>query len=630
MRKLPLILLCSVSMIAIAHGEEITSETNDPVLSSTISDGSSGDVEITSAGSIETEETDGFIAVTMDSDNDFLNEGEILIEDSDNAVGVLLRPGYSGSITNDGSIEVSETYEREDEDDDDDDDGPYAIGENRYGILLESGGTYTGDITTLSGSSIEVEGNNSVAVSLQSILDGSFVHDGSMYTVGDNAIGIDAQSEITGDLLVSGTVNVKGENSTAISVESDVGGALTIEGYIQSTGFGSTSTTNYIAPSYVDEDTEAVEDRVDAEVLLDNAGSVMIGGSLTNGFLINGAVDDYTSEEDEDDETKDTVDDFDENRATGSVYSFGSGAAVLISADYGDEQAGDLVIGQVVETVRDTTDDDDDDDIDEALAVFTYDEGFINRGTISSSGVNIGFDALGLRVEGEQNGDAQTIITGGILNDGTITARAYEANATAVSIREGAVIGTINNDGSIIARSSTTDGHSAIAVLIEDGADVSEFINTGTITANSIGRSGNVVGVLDESSGITSFTNMGIIAASHTTDGQTVDEWGDIIALDFSDHDASSGVTFVQDYETPTEDTNEDDEIDTDDVTSPYMVGDVLFGAGNDSFSVLAGYVTGDLDFGTGDGELILDDAQLYGDATFSAGNAEVSLSDAE
>jgi hypothetical protein len=143
-----------------------------------------------------------------------------------------------------------------------------------------------------------------------------------------------------------------------MTIDGDIGGAFSIDGTLTSTGFTSVGQTNYIAPLNIDEDTDPVEDRLDADDLYDNAYTVRLTGSVTNGLLINGAVDDYVSEEDEDDETKDTVEDFDENRGSGRIYSYGSGIALDIEA-----VDTDITLGTVVETVRDTLDDDDDDDI---------------------------------------------------------------------------------------------------------------------------------------------------------------------------------------------------------------------------------------------------------------------------
>ncbi|MAI90055.1 autotransporter domain-containing protein [Ponticaulis sp.] len=623
-RTLTVSLLCSTCLVPFAAAEtEITDDLTTAIATSTIDDGSPDDIVIASGGSVVVSDTDGFIAVTVDSDNSVTNEGAITINDSDNSVGILIEPGFTGDIANNGSISLVEDYTREDEDDDDDADGDFALGTNRVGILLESGGTHTGSITSDSTSTISIEGNDSAGISLRSILDGSIALDGSITVLGDNAVGIEALEDVTGDVLLSGSISTQGLDAIGADLQGDIGGNLTIEGTIASFGFESTSVSNYIRPSQVDEDTAAVEDRLDADALYDNTAGVRIGGDIANGFLVNGAVDDFTSEEDEDDETKDTADDFDENRTTGQIVSYGSGPAVLITAD--DDS--DLVLGTVVETVRDTTDDDDDDDVTETLAVFEYDYGFINRGSIIASGLNIGFDATGVRIEGNEAAGTSAIIEGGLLNTGSITATAFEANATALSLGFGTVMPTIFNDGTIQATSSTQNGHDAIAILIEDGASVPEFTNTGAISAGVTGMTGNAVGLRDESGTLTSFINNGTITTAQSSDGTTVSTNGEATALDFTA--STTGVTLLQDFEEPVDDVNDDDVIDDNDVTTPAITGDVLFGSGNDSFTVLAGDLEGDVDFGTGDSIFSLSDSEAEGDVSFASGSQTLSLSGA-
>ena len=440
-------------------------------------------------------------------------------------------------------------------------------------------------------------------------------------------MGILFGEDVTGDILLSGSVSAKGENAIGVSIVGDVGGAMSVESSILATGFTSTSATNYIAPFNVDEDTDPVEERLDADDLYDSGPALAIGGSLDNGFLINGAYDDFVSEEDEDDETKDTIEDFDENRSTGSVTVYGSAPAVLISPDWGKDPTSDLVIGTVVETVRDTTDDDDDDDTTETLAVFNYENGLINRGSISANGRNVGFDATALQVTGSSDGVYSTIITGGILNTGSIAASAYEADSIGVDLLSGAVIGSLENAGTISAYSATLTDNTAVALSIGEGVDLSELVNSGSITATVLGYSGQATAVLDISGGLQSITNSGTITAQISDDGREDTEQGITNAIDLSSQTASQGVSLLQYQETPTEDVNGDDEIDEDDVTTPSINGNILFGAGDDTFTILAGTVTGDTDFGSGAGTLELTDSEYEGDITFAGDAADVHVS---
>lgn len=615
------IILTGVSLIALtpamlAQTVEIDTEIDTPVATDTADNGAPADIEITSDGTILIEQVDGTIAVTMNSDNAIQNDGTIQIDESDDSVGVLIEANHAGDITGSGDIFLYDNYEREDDDDDDDLDGPYAIGTNRTAILLQAGGVHTGDISLSPGAQIVVEGNESYGIRLQSELDGRLSLDSSINVTGDNARAIQADQDISGDVLISAAVQARGEHAQAVELAGDIGGALTIESAVTSSGFASTALSNYVAPLNVDEDTPDVADRIDAEDLLDNLGAVTVRGSVANGVLINGNVDTFISEEDAEDETKDTIEDFDENRTTGSIASVGSGTALLIAAEDSD-----LVLGTVIETVRDTLDDDEDEDIDETLATFSYAYGLINRGTISANGLNIGFDASALRIEGAADGSADAIVDGGIDNSGFIQATAYDADAVAASFGTGADIGRLDNSGTISAQATAISTETAVAISIEDGAILASLVNDqGTISAQTSGESGSATAIVDQSGTLTIIENSGLISARLIDNGTVVDTPGDAIAIDLRSHDAATGVTLLQDRATPVDDINGDDVIDNDDVETPSIVGDILLGAGNDRFDLLAGAVTGDTDFGGGDGTFIVRDSTLTGDVLFSDG----------
>ena len=607
-----------------ASAQAISEDLTTPVTSSTVDNGAPGDVTITEDGSITLTDQDGSTAVTMDSDNSFDNQGDITINDSDNATGVQILVDRTGNIIHDGTLSVIEDYTREDDDDDGDLDGPLAIGVGRAGILFDAGGTHSGDLTTGSSSSIEVEGNQSFGINVASRLDGSASLDGSVSVLGDDARGVVFAEGASGDVLLSGDVAATGENALAVEITGDVGGAVTVESALQSTGFISTTQTNYVAFGQTNDDTLPLEERLDAEALLPNTAGMIVSGNLANGLLINGAADDFVSQEDVDDETKDTVEDFDENRVRGSINSVGPGPALLITPG---SASGDLTFGTVVETVRDTLDDDEDDDTTETLAVFNYEFGLINRGTISGDGQNVGFAAEGVRIEGDPGTGRTVTITGGMLNRGTIRATAFEADATALSFEAGAVISRLENTGLIEATTFTLDGDSAIAVDIADGVDITSINNIASITAETVGESGNAIAILDRGGQLTDITNSGTLAATLNDTAQDVATPGNILAIDLSAHGVGNDVVFLQQREDVMEDRNNDGVIDADDARTPILVGDVWFGAGNETFDVLAGSVTGDIDFGTGNVGFTMDDADMTGDITVRSGTHDLSFS---
>jgi len=619
-----LIITLLISTALPAWAVEIDDSTTTSVQTSTANGGAPDDVTITEDGEIDLTGQPGSTAITVDSSNSVTNDGDIVAEDTDNVTAIAIQTDVTTNIIHAGSIDLFEDYDREDEDDDDDDDGPLAIGFNRVGINVESGGTVTGDILLDHGSSLYVEGNDSAGVIVGSTLTGDYVQQGTISVIGDNARGLAFQDDVNGDILISGAISAQGQGASALDIDGDVAGNLTIESTISSTGFTSTSSTNYIAPIYVDEDTEAVEDRRDADDLYDNASAVRITGSLGQGLLINGAVDDFTSEEDEDDDTKDTVDDYDENRSTGRIYSYGSAPALSIEAQSGET----IVLSGVVETVRDTTDDDEDDDVDEILATFAYDQGLINRGTIYATGLNIGFDATAARINGSDDGSGTVSIDGGILNTGSIQATAYEASSTALLLGSNTTIGTLENTGSISATVYTLTDDIAQGVVIAEGSQLESITNSGTISASSNGYGGNATAILDQSDTLRTITNTGVISGLLVSDGREDDGSGSQIAIDLSSQ--SVGATIRQYQETPTEDINGDDEIDEDDVTEPTIYGDILFGSGDDVLEILDGGLAGNVDFGDGAAEFVLTGAEFVGDTYFDGTTLKFSIEDSD
>ncbi|MEE2692165.1 MAG: autotransporter domain-containing protein [Pseudomonadota bacterium] len=625
--KRGLLLGCSIACIVLATGAqaEITGKTTTPVRSSTINNNNPGDVSITKNGSIELKDTAGIIAVRLDSNNAVHNAGTISIKNANDATGVQIDGGVTGSVRVSGKIELLEDYARTDVDKDGDLDGPYAVALRQNGIWLKGAGGLTGNIIIEAAGVITVEGNDSAGVRLDSLLNGAFTNDGSISIVGSNSIGVDMRAGVTGGFLQSGNVTAMGENASAIKVLGGVGGAFVNEGIVQATGFASTTLTNYVDPDTLKEGDKPISERIDAEDLLAGGPAIAIGGNVAKGFLNNGAVDDFVSQADKDDTTKDTVEDFDENRSTGTIRSFGSGPAVLVSTELAG--SGDIVFGKVVESVRDSLDDDKDGDRAEIIATFSYDEGFINRGSISANGLNVGFNATAVRIEGAADGSRKTIIEGGLRNSGAISAKAFEADAVALSIGRYTQTPQIINSGKIEAGVATEGSNKAQALLIEANADVKAIVNTGSIAAVSRGYAGKATAIADQSGGIETILNQGVISAKFSDDGETNEGLGATVAIDLSSHGAGDGVVITQSWRTPVDDVNGDGTINNGDVLTPSIVGDVLFGAGDDVFNISGGTVEGLVSFGAGNDALTLSNAAMAGTINLGAGVDTISFS---
>ncbi|MEL6755172.1 MAG: autotransporter outer membrane beta-barrel domain-containing protein [Pseudomonadota bacterium] len=629
----PLFVLFTLTIgLSNAQAQTVDDETTTPVRTSTVDDGGPSDIIVTEDGVIDLTGQPGIIAVAIDSDNAVSMDGSIVGDDTDDLIGIFVEANRTGEYEQSGTIFFLEDYAREDVDEDDDLDGPLALGTNRIGILLQEGGTHNGSFVFAPGSSIFIEGHGSAGGIFRSQIVGDFVLDGSVSVTGADSVALEFLEDVTGDLLISGPVQAQGANARGIILNGDVAGGVSVESSVLTTGFASTTVTNFIAPDLVDEETETLGERIDAEDLNDSGPALAIAGSIGQGLLINGPVDDFLSQEDLDDETKDTLDDFDENRTAGLLTTIGSSPALWISPDLDATADSDLVIGLVSETVRDTRDDDEDEDFDEVLAVFDYDAGLINRGTISAEGLNVGFDATAVFIEGSGDGQYRTQIIGGIDNSGSIFATAFDAQSIALDLQFGSEIGTLSNSGLISAATATSNDDGAIAIRLAEGSQLSSLYNSGDIFAQQTlnGTQANSVAILDESGELLELTNTGTISAAlqdYDVDGED-NVVGEAIAMDL--RNASGDTVLVQTREAPRDDTNGDDEIDSDDVRTPSIQGDILFGSGNDFFDLQAGSVLGNVDFGEGDGSFTLRDAEVEGDILFGDGEARLTATNSD
>jgi uncharacterized protein with beta-barrel porin domain len=595
-----------VFVLPAAAQTTISTATTAPVTTT------AGDVSVTTAGSIVLpENTANQTAITVNSNNTVTNAGVITIKNGDNTTGVLINQGFTtGFNQTAGSISLADNFDRTDTDGDTDFDGPLATGTGRFGVRVLPGGTMTGNIR-MGGGSISVEGNNSAGISVESILNGNYVQDGSVQLTGSNGFGVDFQKNVTGDVLLSGTVITQGEGTVGVRVLGDVSGEFMVDGAITSTGFTSTTEVNYVDPDSLLPTDKTIAQRRDADDLLIGGPALQIRGDLNRGLLINGAA---VGGVDPTPDVKDVVQNFNVNRAAGAVSSFGSAPAIDVSPLDGAAGA-DIVFGKVRESVRDTLDDDADSNLDEIIGVFNYDFGFMNRGIVTASGLNVGIAGTGIRIAGSADGTHTTTIAGGIFNSGQLITTAFEANAIGYDIGRGAITPQLINTGSISVGINTEDAHTATAVLIRQGASMPSVTNNGFLSAQVRGWDGNAIAFQDLSGTVTSFTNTSRVVTGHTDDDTTdtiTSGLGREIALDFRAN--ATGVTLTQ----------------TDTVDNARIFGDVLFGSGADRFDLLSGQVFGDIDYGTGGADILnINSAGATGDVVFRGATAGVTLANA-
>ncbi|HEV7691138.1 MAG TPA: autotransporter outer membrane beta-barrel domain-containing protein [Hyphomonadaceae bacterium] len=587
----------------------ISTGTVAPINTSTANSGAASDVEVTSTGSIvvASAPTPNVTIVTVDSSNKFTNSGTLSVNNSDGGVGVRILPGFTNSYIQSGSINLTEDYARTDTDNDGDLDGAFASGVNRTGILVSPGGTMNGNIDMLSGA-ITVEGNSSAGVSVQSILNGNYRQRATISVTGDNAMGVDFQKDVTGNINLSGATTVQGVGARGVNIGGNVGGEFMIGGAITATGFTSTSVSNYVDPDFLQPGDPTSAEILDPDDLLIGGVGLTVRGNLARGLLVNGAA---TGGADPTADVKDVVQNFNENRSTGAVSTFGYAPAMLIQGL--DGAAGQNIrLSLTRESIADTLDDDKDSNVDEIIGVFNYDFGLMNRGTISGNGLNTGFSSTGLRIAGSADGTHTTIIDGGIFNSGTIVAQAFEADAVGIDIGAGASTPQLVNQGTISTGVNTETTNDATTIRIGVGASLPSLTNNGIIGATVRGYDGDAVAIRDLSGTLTNVRNTSRIVAGYNDDDTSDDitsGTGRAIALDLSH--GSSNVLFTQ----------------TDAVDNARLQGEVLFGAGSDRADILSGQVNGNIDFGTaGADTLNLNSGDLIGDAVFHGSTANVTV----
>ena len=495
--------LAPLSLVVLqAHAENlINSSTNNPQATSTATNGGPDDIHVGTAGSVT---PSSGAAITIDSNNTVLNEGVIRIQNSDGAVGILVQPGRTGSITNTGSIQIDDTNGQEDTNRDGLLDAPFTSGKNKYGIRMLGPNPFNGSLTH-SGGAITVRGNDSAAISIEGGMTGSLVNNSTTSVIGDRSFALHAIGPIGGDVQISGVVTAQGEGAIAGAFDGSIGGQLYINNIMSSTGYATTTRSAF----------SVLLDRLIASDLLQGGTTLRVQGSVGGGLLVD---------------------------SSGAVTSYGSAPAVTLG-------------GNGAMRLRAASSGDD-----------AY--GLLNRGSISGQGLYDRFSATALQIA-----PGGVAIDGGIRNYGQITASAYSADATAITI--GA------------------------------GASVPAIINNATISANVLAPvrgaiTGNATAISDASGSVSLVNNVGVIAA--TTKGTT----GTLTALDLSRN--TSGVSLIQTGE------------------SAYIAGDVLLGSGASRVDMLGGSLIGRLALGGNGSRLTIDNGALVKGAVTSAGTVAVSI----
>ncbi|HWW12084.1 MAG TPA: autotransporter outer membrane beta-barrel domain-containing protein, partial [Brevundimonas sp.] len=564
----------------------INTARTTPIRTSTATGTSADNIEIASGGAINISTG---VAATVDSSHNFLmSSGSqiMMAAAADSATGVLVGPGLTSNVTIGGLISIQDSISAyPDTDNDGDTDGPWATGTDRYGVRYAAGAPVTGDLLVNSGGSITVEGNNSYGISIESGLIGKFQNFGSIGVAGDNSVAVRTTGTITGAVNLLGNIAASGANASAVSIGGDVGGRVSLQGSIGSSGYRYTSRPD-----------EAFIAKLEPDDLLQGGPTVLIAANVAGGVLVDRppTESDAASSDDDNDGIPDA------SETTGAISSFGQAAAIQIGSTTNSITLGVAGTG------------------DNAY-------GFINRGTLSGQGVYDGITATALAIGGNPG---QTVtINGGVRNEVSMSALAFDANATAVRFGSGAQTPVLFNSGTLTAGVSSTVAATATSVLIEAGANVTALNNSGTILATAGGGVANTYAVRDLSGSLNSITNTGQLQAnvSANTAGDPITGRG--VAIDVSAN--TTGVTLIQDGTASTP-TAADPDTDGDGVPNskePQIYGAIQFGSGADVMDVRNGIVRGDMSFGAGaDSLLVSGGADVRGAISDTDGNLAISV----
>jgi hypothetical protein len=537
-----------------AHAQTtVTDQRTTPAQTST-----TGNLTINAGASIK---VTGGAAVTVDSNNTVTNDGTIDITDSTTPATGILVTSPSGSVITSGIVNVTDTETLKDADGDGDLDGPFVSATTpRFGIHVT--GPFTGAVTQ-SGGQILIRGNNSAAISIDGGLTGTLQTRGSNVLVGANSFGVRVAGPVTGDVDIGGSLSAQGENSIGLSVEGDVSGKVIVQGAVVGTGYRYTTRSLPFALNHLDAD----------DLLIGGPGA-RITGSVAGGVLINAVTANTDDLDPDDDASTPAIDDPhpdedgdgipDLNETDGSITSFGSAPGLLVAAPTA------ITLGNV------------------GTGLGAY--GLDIKGSIVGNGVFDGFAATGVQLGGA-GGTVDT--SNGVRVGGTVLATAALAGARAVVVDTGATAPEVRVDGQLqsVITSDATHAPDAIALQVNAGGSVGNLINNGNIVASITGTTGQATAVQDNAGTIGQITNTGTISASLNRVNVGDVLVGRTIALDLRNN--TTGVAITQTHNAA-------------EAVTPTINGDVLFGSGDASLTVLEGSVKGDVAFGAGTNSLVI------------------------
>ncbi|MBL8629565.1 MAG: autotransporter domain-containing protein [Rhodospirillaceae bacterium] len=431
------------------------------------------------------------------------------------------------------------------------------------GLKISGLGTLAGSFTSSTGSQIAVGGREAIGISIDSIVNGSITSASALTLAGGGSIGIRSTKAITGSFAVNGAAQLAGQDSIGV-LTGNIGGAYVITTTI------ATGTTAYF---------DSTSTRVEA---VHGGPAAWVAGSVGSGILLQG--NQYTLAQ----ESTTTVP---TDAPTDSVLASEGTAFGAFRIGPNTFTEGNLVVG-----VRD-------DGPSESVTM---------RGRVQSTTSTLGKAVTAMAITGGTGANGQavsTILQGGVINaGGNIDASSVDGTATGFEISARATVPFFTNNGDFIVSATdsgenvvngiTTGGGNATGITISSDSTLKQFINTGNFTINARGRTFTATGIIDNGGQLTSFSNSGTFQAVIKS-GST----GKAIAADLSkslkDIDFSNSGT---------------------------ILGDIYFGAGNDTFTSTGGTVTGNISLGSGNNTVALGTTTYTGVIDLGSGNHNVTI----
>ena len=539
----------------VAHAGPVTVTTStSTALRTTTGDGQGpGNITVDAAGSIT---VPSGVAVTVDSDNDTTLNGTLRNDAQNNAISVLINTNDANNsgrtITSNvilgGLINLP---------------GPttaLATASSNFGVRFSGAGTFKGNFTGNAGSQITVGGRESFGISIDSIIDGSFVSGASISAAGGGSIGIRSTRTVTGNFTVNGNVATAGADSLGVLIAGNVGGLVTHSSSVV-TG----------AQAFFDSNSR----RVDAVI---GGPAFWIGGSVGAGVLLDG--NQLTSVQEQ------TITVPAGSPADSLIATEGSNFGAFRIGPNASSPAGNLNIG-----------------------IRADGDSVTMRGRIQSATSTLAKAVTAMNVSGASTSQA-TILAGGIRNaGGNVDAVSIDAQATGFEIGAFATVPYFINTGDFVVRATDSTentlgttagsgGGSAFGITIASSSVMNSFINTRTFTVDSRGRTFSATGLLDNSGTLTFFENTGTYEALIKSYSN-----GRAIAADLGR--STRNIDFRN---------------------SGTLRGDVIFGAGNDSFISTAGVVSGNYSFGAGNDNVTIRNTVFTGGVDLGAGNHNVII----